>query len=381
MSKLKKILVVVIICLAVGICWLMNPNSSRRSGKAISQQTEQTSSSRNSKPFVASPDSPDGNAVHSAIPKPTKQQSDDILTVRAAIERLRLALNRDSEEEFDAALQFLSQLLQNHPRTIADVLTTLASETEVRVLAGLSRILAPHTAANAELLEKVLGLAQNSNSPAIRSEAVSMLFAVYAPTPEVLDAVLRVSREDPSKEPRLSAIQVLGRWSRDPERWDELSRELVKTIDISTEHEVRGYAIQVIALSENAIPPDVLGAMADYLINDQSAHNRALAALGLGNAKGEFREAALKHLERAFAFEENLTTRRNMLTQIARSGEQDAIAILQRLPADDPLLQMDVNDYLEILQSGGLNSDDIYFEKFKRDAERGTIVGSYEHHD
>lgn len=208
-----------------------------------------------------------------------------------------------------------------------------------------------------------------------------MFSAVEDPGRELLDVVLGASREDGSTQVRLTAIQVLGQWSNNPARSDELSRELVKTIDASDEREVRGYAIQVIALNPEATHPELLGAMAEYMKEDPSAHNRAIAALALGRVTGELRLPALNHLEQAFARETNQNTRRNIMTQIARAGGQDAIAILQRLPIDHPLLAQDVRDYTEILRGGETAPDEVYSQKFARDAERGTIVGAYEHRD
>ena len=359
---MKKILVIVLICLVGAIYWGLRPRV------PLEQPVQKESFSSSNETGLT-----DSNR-QASLPAKDSQ-------ITPAIERLRKTLRGGTNEEIEAALQALAQLLQNDPG-VHEVWASFAAESDPDMLAQLARLLTPRVAANAELFKKVVALAQRGDLAEKRSAALSMLSSISDPRPELLDLVFRLSREDGAKDVRLSAIQLIENWASHSQNWDDLSRELVKTINASNESEVRRYAIQVIALHPKATAPEVLGAMAGYLKKDPSAHNRAIAALGLGNVRGELRHTALDHLEQAFAGEENVNTRRNIITQIARAGQQDAIAILNRLPVhQDTLLAQDVRDYVEILQAGGTAPDNIYFAKFARDTERGTIVGSYDHAD
>lgn len=368
---MKKILVIVVICLVGAIYWGFRP----RVPSEESVVKESFSSRDETRPTVSNQQTSlpaDRAASHSVV---------ENSQITVAIERLRNTLHGGTDEEIEAALEALAQLVQNDPG-VHEVWASFAAESDPNMLAHLARLLTPRVAADAELFQKAVDLTQRGDLAEKRSAALSMLSSISDPRPELLDLVFRLSREDGAKDVRLSAIQLLGNWASHSQDWNGLSRELVKTVNASDDSEVRRFAIQVIALHPETVPPEVLGAMAGYLKQDPSAHNRAIAALGLGSVKGELRPSALGHLEQAFAGEENLTTRRNIITQIARAGEQDAIAILNRLPAHhDPLLAQDVRDYVEILQAGGTRPDDIYFAKFERDKERDTIVGSYDHSD
>jgi hypothetical protein len=368
---MKKILAIVLIFLVGAIYWGLRPRvpleeSVPKERFSSSNETGLTDSNQRAS-------LPANGAVSHSV------EEDSQITL--AIERLRKTLHGGTDEQIEVALEALAQLLQNDPG-VHEVWASFAAESDPNMLAQLARILTPRVAANAELFQKVVDLAQRGDLAEKRSAALSMLSSISDPGPKLLDLVFRLSREDGAKDVRLSAIQLIGNWASHSQDWDDLSRELVKTINASNESEVRRFAIQVIALHPETAPPEVLGALADYMKQDPSAHNRAIAALGLGSVKGDFRDSALGHLEQAFAGEENINTRRNIITQIARAGEQDAIAILNRLPADhDALLAQDVRDYVEILQAGGVGPSDIYFAKFERDKERGTIVGSYDHAD
>lgn len=368
--KTGKILFVVLICLVGAIYWGLRPRVPLHEpvAKEIVSSGNQTR--------LADAKSRASLGANRADSRSVEQNS----PISQAIERLRPALHGGTHEEIEAASGGLAQLMQSEPQ-VREVWAIFEAESDPRMLAHLAQILAPHIAANAELFRKVVDLAQLGSAER-RIAALSMLSSISNPGPDLLDLVFRLSREDGAKDVQISAIQLIANWSGNSQQWDELSRELVKTINASNEVEVRRFAIQVIALHPGATPPEVLGAMAEYMKQDPSAHNRAIAALGLGNAKGELRHSALSHLEQAFAGEENLNTRRNIITQIARAGEQNAIAILNRLPVHrHPLLAQDVRDYVEILQAGRTAPEDLYFTKFARDTERGTIVGSYDHSD
>ena len=70
-----------------------------------------------------------------------------------------------------------------------------------------------------------------------------------------------------------------------------------------------------------------------------------------------------------------MDTRRVILMQLVRAGQDEAPAILRSLPSDHPLIQNDIKDYLDFLSQGLRDSDEIWTRKSLRDADRGTEIG------
>lgn len=305
-------------------------------------------------------------------------------TMTVALQHLGLILKGESDDPVDPALQFLVRLLEEDPRNVRQALAAFEAESNPAILTALAQLLAPHVSQenNSELFDTALTLIKQSESPETRAAGLLMFSAMTDPPPNLVDSVLRLSRDDESIRVRLKAIYILGRWAAsNPQKWQQLSSELVRTIDASEDELVRGHAIQLIALHTGVHEPEILGAIDEYMRFDPTTQNRGIAALALGGVTGELREPAIALLEEAFGGEPDLDTQRNILTQIARVGGQDAIFVLARLPNAHPVLDQDIRDYLEILQSSDLDFDEIYSLKFALDAERGTVVGASSHQD
>ncbi|MGI8965422.1 MAG: HEAT repeat domain-containing protein, partial [Limisphaerales bacterium] len=169
---------------------------------------------------------------------------------------------------------------------------------------------------------------------------------------------------------RNSAIATLASWmSSRPEMAAALNQELLQAINSSNNVEVRGNALQVLALHLPQLPDNFTSAAADYLKTDPSPFNRAMAARALGEANDQMKEFALQQLEQSYSSEESLETKRAILSAIVRAGTTNSTTILQRLPASAPLAE-DVTEYLNILQGGVIDRDEIQRQKSVRHAEK-----------
>ncbi len=303
------------------------------------------------------------------------------LSVRDRLDRIRQFLREGEIEEADRATSDLQQQAVDQPGAFSELLAFFQSETDSDLLLRLARILGPRLETSDEKVkQEVLGMASKDPLPARRAAALALVASLKSLPPDAIETVAELSRADESDDVRLNAVYTLGHWADLPDHWDAVSRALVQTIDANDAPHIRGNAIQTIALRGDRISDDVLAAMTDFLENDPTPKNRAIAALAFGDVPESLQPIALKHLQQAFNRETDLSVRRNMMTQIARTGD-DAIPFLLELKTDHPLLRQDVLDYIRLIESGEVNSDNIYEHKFALDAERDTIVGAAGHSD
>lgn len=385
--RVIKIIVPLLLILAAGMYWAMRPAAGLE-GPFPEGQSEPEAGEAMSQPgdyAAGEVSSPDATPADLLIRDPLDEEIRKG-TLALALERLRQALlggGGDNWEEVDAASQFLAALAGEDAETLRQVLESFEAEADPALLFALARVIGPHLSAeDGELLGRVLALAEQSEEPEKRAAAVSMLYTVTGVTSELAETVFRLSREDDSVDVRLHAIYAIGHWvANNQGASKDFSRELIKTIDASDDRIVRGTAIQTIALQAGIHEPDILAAMDEYLVHDPASQNRAIAALALGGVGGELREPAMVLLEQAVGSEPEPEIKRNLITQIARVGGEDAIPALLSLAASDPLLEQDALDYAELLQSGERDFDSVYSLKSARDAERGTIIGASSHSD
>lgn len=210
-----------------------------------------------------------------------------------------------------------------------------------------------------------------------RHAALLMMKGISVPSESVVSLVSDVCQVDENPQVKIAGISALNEWlMKGPYHADLICDGLIETIAINEDPVVRGFAIQSMALQSRELPEQAIVAMAESTISDDSSQNRGIAALGLGGVKGEWQELALETLQGAYLNETDLELRRTLLTHIVRSAEKDAVGILEQLPADNSILEQDIQDYIEIVSSvEDFDADQVYSMKFKRDSENGTIIG------
>lgn len=206
-----------------------------------------------------------------------------------------------------------------------------------------------------------------------RQASLTTLAAVSEITPDLLQAVARVSREDASSEIKTGALKTMTTWmGQHPDLFPQIVDELLTTMKISVEPEIRTQAIEAIADLNRSLPTNILDQVEAYLKTAPRPQDRALAARALASANGESRAWAISALQEAYVQEQDLNTRRSIMTQIVRAATTQSPEILKQLPTGEPLLAQDATDYLEILQSGVTDPEAIRNEKTNRDTRRGT---------
>ncbi len=223
-----------------------------------------------------------------------------------------------------------------------------------------------------EVKDELLALAADDR-PERRVAALSALMHLTRVDAAAIEVVLRAARADAVEDVRIAAIAALSSWMhRLPEHTDGLAHALVGLARTETHDEVRGHAIQGVALLDRRVDA-VVAPMAELARADRCAQNRALAAMALGGGGA----AAVPHLEAAIAVEPAAENRRAMLMQLVRAGGAEA---LPRIAAGRPDLAADVRDYLEILRTE-TDPARVWELKQHRDAERGRAAGADDHDD
>lgn len=271
-------------------------------------------------------------------------------------------------------LQNLSAQLRNHPADIEAMLEQLIIETDVEKIKAFAQLIAENAeAAGVDLpIADLLALAASGN-PVKRIAALRILSTSSRVTPEMLESVANLSRTDAQKDVRFAAINTMGRWlDRNADMRSQLSAEIISARDASQSPDVRGFAIQTVGLQKNGLPQSMLDPMVQSMRTEQVPEIRSLAALALSHVEPNARPLALQNLEQAYYQETDLDARRHLLTMIMRTAGSAAPEVLQRLPANDPLLRQDVADYVGIMASGVTDVNQIYDQKNQLDGKRGT---------
>ena len=291
-------------------------------------------------------------------------------------DRIRLAIG-NGDLETSVLDQLRAELRRNTPEVGREMLEAMQLETDPTVLIVLANLLGenPDVMMSDEAIRALTALTDSELAPK-RQAALAALSYANMVTPQLVERVTLLSREDGSNAVRVSAIASMSVWmGRKPSLVERLSQELLATAHSADDPVVRGNAIQLIANQGQKLDDNVLQEFGKYLDSETVPENRQLAAYGLGSATGTARPAALAQLQLAYGRELDIDTRRVILMQIVRAGAEGAAAILQTLPADQTLLQNDVRDYLDILALGIRNADEIWTRKSLRDADRGTEIG------
>lgn len=190
-----------------------------------------------------------------------------------------------------------------------------------------------------------------------------------------------VARTGASESGRVGAVVVLQQWLQRPDMQADATHELIGIVKASGETLVRGMAIQAVALQNPAPSEEMVRALSAFVIRDDAAANRALAALALGHVKGPLAGNALYALVNAYGRESDLATKRSILLEVVRASGERAPTVLAGLPAtSEPLIAQDILDYVEIIASGLKDANEIYDVKQLRDVERNTVIGMEQPH-
>ncbi len=301
---------------------------------------------------------------------------------RAIVDRLRKALAELSEEDTLLAKARLAKFLEENPAERGGLLSAFEAESDPDVLLLLAQTFGGDAAsmadpAVAEAMTRIAG----SEGLAERRGAACLVLANLADLDErAVNTVFRLVRDEAHGGVRIDAIGAIAGWmQRFPESAAAFSRQLVGTARGIADPEIRGHAIQAVALLDRGPDADTVFGLAGFL-KDGSEQNRALAAMGLGAATGDARASAAKSLEGAVLTESREDTQRGMLIHLVRAAGPDAAETLARVAAGSPRLAADVKDFLEILQTER-EPLRVWELKQQRDLARGEVPGADEHSD
>jgi hypothetical protein len=287
-----------------------------------------------------------------------------------------------SEEEWLRLQRRLARLLEEDPSRAMELLVAFERESDPDLLALLATILGKDAAAaaNPEVVSAMLRAAQTGAEPERRAAALLMLMNLPQIDDAAVEAVLRVARDDAERGVRISAIAAGVAWMQAHSEFAApLARGLVEVARGAVDEEIRGHAIQGLALMSRPPDADVVDALGLF-VRDSNAQNRGLAAMALGGAPAESRDRAVAHLERAASIESSAETQRGMLIHLVRAAGAEAADALARLGTQVPRLAVDVRDYLEILKVEQ-DPTKVWELKLARDLARGVVPGAAEHTD
>ncbi|MGI8907658.1 MAG: hypothetical protein ACR2IE_14345 [Candidatus Sumerlaeaceae bacterium] len=290
------------------------------------------------------------------------------------------------EQKLVDSMARLTEQLSKDPGSVKDAIALLEAESDPALMTLLAQAIGQAADAMGDKFpyDSLLKMALNDPSQDKRRAALTALGYMSKIPTELQQQVAEISRNAPSNELRIAAVECLGAWmSKNPALKQTISETLLATRVANEDAAVRGIAIQTIGNQDTPLSRKVFEAMADAVVHEVAPHNRSLAALALGGGVGpENREAILSTLEAAYLGEANLDTQRHLITQIAKAARYDAEDYLGRLPTPHPLLAQDIKDYVEILASADRKDwGAIWDQKSNRDHERGTYPGSHGGHD
>jgi hypothetical protein len=238
---------------------------------------------------------------------------------------------------------WLVRYLEEHPE---EALALFAQESDPEILEII-----------AEALDPVLALRFLDGDAAHRAAALAALQHLNDLSPEARAAVGRLAADGD-----IAAMATLVAWIRaHPGERASLGREVLAIARSAQDAEVRGHAIQAVALPDG-MPADVIEGAAAFL-SDPDEQNRTLAAMAVGNSTN--REWALATLETAFGAERSAEVRREMLIHLVRAGREAALPVLERIGDAHAL------EYARILRSGVTDPLEVFERKQELDLERG----------
>lgn len=299
---------------------------------------------------------------------------------RSILDRLRTCLAQAVEIDVQDVRARLARLLAENPDHLGELLEVFEREENEDVLWVLSEVIGndPAAMASPAVLEAMLRLAESGAVPAQRGAALLVLAHLPQPDERATALVTRLAgAEAEHRDLRITAISTVVAWMQQhPSHEPELSRALLGVARAASDDEVRGHALQGLALRERPADAELVASVAAFLA-DTDPRNRALAAMALGAAAPEVRTQATGHLEHALDLERDPECRRGLLIHLVRAAGPDAPAALDRVARRHPHLAGDARDFQEILAA---TSDPvrIWELKMERDLTRGVVPGSHE---
>jgi hypothetical protein len=116
---------------------------------------------------------------------------------------------------------------------------------------------------------------------------------------------------------------------------------------------VRKSVFQALAANPDKLrSQNLMNAVTDSLLSDDSSANRATAAAVLGGAPEELRQEASTHLQAGFITEKDAAARKVMLVQLIRLDPENSPALAARLCDGDPVRSKELTAYLHDLENG-----------------------------
>jgi len=359
--------VAAVIALSYTLLPATHPGGSRQSG---ANPEEADSSAMETRSAATA----DERVSYRSLQSVNSRQAAVVPKQRGKSESIDNSMSPDSEEV--NPLRQASVQLRNRPADIEGMLEQLKTETDVERIKLLAQLISENAeAAGVDLpINDLLEMAASGN-PIKRLAALRILSTSSRVTPEMIRTVAELSKTDAQKDVRFAAINTMGEWmERNANLREQLSADIIGARDASTSPDIRGYAIQTVGLQKNGLPPSMLQPMVHSMQSESVPEIRSLAALAVSHADANLRPQALQHLQQAYHSETDLDAKRHLLTMIMRTGGSEASAVLQGLPANDPLLRQDIADYVNIMARGVTDVNEIYDQKNQLDGKRGTEI-------
>lgn len=302
---------------------------------------------------------------------------------KSLIDRLRRSLDSMSDVDLLDARVKLAKLLEENPEKISELLAVFERETNEDVLLILAEVIGgdPAAMSNPALVETMIRLSDSGAVPAQRGAALMVLMHLSQLDDRATAVVLRLAGADGEhRDLRITAISTVVAWMQQhPDGEGPLSKSLLGIARSAADDEVRGHAIQGVALLSRPADAETVDSAA-LILRDPNSQNRALAAMTIGSAGADSRVAAVRHLEGALDAEKMPDVQRGMLIHLVRAAGPEAEATLTRAAQRNPRLLADVQDYLDILKST-TDPMRIWEIKQERDLARGEVPGAQDHSD
>ncbi len=226
---------------------------------------------------------------------------------------------------------------------------------------------------NKIIMQQALQLVNYDTVLERREAALGILGKALEISPDLLASVTQISRSDANNDVRIRAVAALQSWmTQHPELREQLTEQLVQTFNFSDDSSVRVHVMQTLAAQNQDAPEKVLPVLKSFLGHEPDLPKRLLLATATRDASPEIKDFALSELEAAYAHEKDVTTKRNLISQMVSTGGNNSTHVLQRLSENEPLLALEIKDYVEILESGVKEPNEIFGEKMKRDVRRAS---------
>ncbi|MBI5381890.1 MAG: hypothetical protein HZA31_08320 [Opitutae bacterium] len=287
---------------------------------------------------------------------------------------LREALASGEPDLLQAALETFSRYLREHPNEKADMLARFKREQ------ALARQIHPLAAGSVRwglpearhlLSAAAMDLAQDSRDAQLRLWAVTALGNFPESNSEALALVQWLSRTDSDMQVRHAGLGTMAVWlAGQPDFREQIIQGLIDIIQAPAPREIRADALMILLAHSPQLTAPVTASIDSFLQDKPTAEDRLLVALGVGRKNESARDYALGLLKTAFEEEGRVDMRRNIVTEMVRLGHAQAVPWLERLPAGNPIVAADIQDYVALLKAGTLPNE-LDALKNQRSQQRG----------